>query len=98
MPGEFDWDSHNEAHIALHKVLPREFEEVLRNGPVYIETRIDDESGEERVLEIGHTNSGRVLFVAWTYRGERTRPITAFDVNRTTRKAYEKKRYEENRH
>jgi len=57
---QFEWDSHNEAHIAAHKVLRYEVEEVLQNGPVYIETRIDEESGEERVLEIGHTNYGHI--------------------------------------
>jgi uncharacterized DUF497 family protein len=52
-------------------------------------------SGEERVLELGHTNAGRVLFVAWTPRGELARPVTAFEANRKTRIAYEGRRYEE---
>jgi uncharacterized DUF497 family protein len=75
--------------------LAYEVEEVLANEPVLIETRIDTESGEERILELGHTNGGRVLFVAWTPRGKRTRPVTAFEANRKTRTAYERRRYEE---
>jgi uncharacterized DUF497 family protein len=91
----YDWDRHNKGHIAAHQVEMHEVEEVLANEPVYIETRIDTESGEERILELGHANRGRVLFVAWTPRGERTRPVTAFEANRKTRTAYERKRYEE---
>jgi uncharacterized protein len=87
---EYDWDQHNEGHIAVHGVERNEVEEVLANGPVYIETRIDPRSGEERILELGHTNAGRVLFVAWTPRGKRTRPVTAFDADRKTRARYHK--------
>ena len=58
-----DWDEHNEGHIAAHHVEPREFEEVCANEPIHIETRIDARSGEERVLELGHTNADREVFV-----------------------------------
>jgi uncharacterized DUF497 family protein len=92
---QYDWDRYNKGHIAAHHVEPHEVEEVLANEPVYIETRIDTQSGEERVLELGHTNTGRVLFVAWTPRGEVTRPVTAFEANRKTSAAYQKRRYEE---
>jgi uncharacterized DUF497 family protein len=92
---QYDWDRHNEGHVAAHHVEPHEVEEALANEPIYIETRIDTQSGEERVLELGHTNTGRVLFVAWTPRGELTRPVTAFEASRKTRTAYERRRYEE---
>lgn len=69
-----------------------EVEQVFANRPVYIETRIDARSGERRVLELGHTTAGRVLFVAWTLRGDLTRPITAFDADRKVRAAYNKTR------
>jgi uncharacterized DUF497 family protein len=95
---QYDWDRHNKGHIAAHQVEPHEVEEVLANESIFIETRIDTESGEERTLELGHTNSGRVLFVAWTLRGKRTRPVTAFEANRKTRTAYERRRYEEEQH
>jgi uncharacterized DUF497 family protein len=49
-------------------------------------------SGEERVLELGHTSAGRVLFVVWTPRGELVRPVTAFDANRKVRAKYRKER------
>ena len=86
----YEWDEHNQTHIAAHGVEPSEVEEVLANTPVHIGTRIDVRSGEKRALELGHTDAGRVLFVAWTPRGKRVRPVTAFDANRKTRTAYEK--------
>jgi uncharacterized DUF497 family protein len=60
-----------------------------------VETRTDARSGEERILELGHTNTGRILFVAWTPRGRLKRPVTAFDANRKTRAAYQRRRNEE---
>jgi uncharacterized DUF497 family protein len=96
-PGaRYDWDEHNEGHVAVHRVEPTEVEEVLENDPLRIETRTDPRSREERVLELGHTNTGRILFVAWTPRGKRRRPVTAFDANRKTRAAYQKRRNDEN--
>ncbi len=91
----YDWDEHNEGHLAAHRVEPAEVEEVLSNDPVHVETRTDARSGEERVLELGHTNAGRILFVAWTPRGKLRRPVTALDANRKTRAAYKKRLNEE---
>ena len=51
--GRYDWDEHNERHVAAHDVEPAEVEEVLANDPVPIETRIDKRSGEERILSTG---------------------------------------------
>ena len=67
----------------------------MANDPIRIKTRMDARSGEKRVLELGNTNAGRVLFVAWTPRGELMRPVTAFDANRKTRAAYQRRRNEE---
>jgi uncharacterized DUF497 family protein len=91
----FDWYRHNKEHVAAHRVEPHEFGEVLANEPLYVETRIDAGSGEERILELGHTNRGRGMFVAWTPRDGLIRPVTAFEANRKTRTAYKRKRYEE---
>jgi len=91
----YAWDEHNKGHVAAHRVEPAEVEEVLANDPIHVETRMDARSGEERVLEPGHTDTGRILFVAWTPRGELKRPVTAFDANRKTRAAYQRRRNEE---
>ena len=91
----FDWDQDNIGHVAKHKVTPEEVEQVLSNDPLFIETRIDLRSGEERILELGHTNAGRVLFVAWMVRDGFVRPITAYPANRKTRADYYKRKIDE---
>ena len=84
----FDWDRHNIGHAAKHKVKPEEVEEVLSNDPVFIESEIDDISGEERISELGHTNAGRILFVVWTPRGKHVRSVTAYDADLKTQALY----------
>jgi uncharacterized DUF497 family protein len=91
----YDWDEHNQGHLAAHHVEPTELEEVPANDPIRVETRTDARSGEERILELGHTDSGRILFVAWTPRGRLKRAVTAIDANRKTRAAYQRRRNEE---
>jgi len=91
----FDWDKHNLAHINKHKVTPEEVEQVLSNDPLFIETRIDLKSGEERIRELGHTNAGRVLFVGWMQRGDFVRPVTAYPANRKTCAAYYQRKNDE---
>jgi uncharacterized protein len=89
----FDWDRHNIAHVAKHKATPEEIQEVLSNDPVFIETEIDELSGEERISELGHTNAGRILFVVWTPRGRRSRPVTAYDADPKTQALYTEARF-----
>ena len=85
---KYDWDEHNEAHVALHGITKLEVEEVLANEPPHSATHIDEVSGEERNVELGHTDAQRVLFVVWTPRRGRTRPVTAFPAKRKTRIEY----------
>ncbi len=82
----FDWDEANVAHIAEHGVLTNEAEEVIANGPFDIgrQTR----NGEERLMQIGATLSGRVLVVVTTLRELKTRVVTAFPANRAYRAFY----------
>jgi len=35
---EFDWDDENRKHLAAHKVAPAEFEQLLNNDPVDLDT------------------------------------------------------------
>ena len=63
---EFDWDRENTKHLAVHKVKPAEFEEVMGNDPVDLDSDVFD--GEERFRSIGLTNKGRLLLVVYTFR------------------------------
>lgn len=71
---ELDWDQDNIAHLARHTVTPDEFEEALRNDPLFL--RVDDEGGEERWSVLGATNGLQVLYLVITYRGHQVRPVT----------------------
>jgi hypothetical protein len=84
---KYDWDEHNEGHVARHNVRPGEVEQALENAPLLIETEIEV-TGEERIREVGVTDTGRVLIVVWTPRKGKRRPVTAFDANRKTHALY----------
>lgn len=87
---KFDWDDGNRNHFRKHGVSPEEAEQVILNGPVDVEWQQQDD--EERFVQIGQTNSGRVLMVASTVRAEKTRIITAFEPPKGLLKAYLSKR------
>jgi len=82
----FDWDEANIAHIARHNVTPEEVEQIFANDPMDLGAEVLD--GEERYTAVGHTNRLRVLVLAWTMRGDATRPITAFDASERLAKRY----------
>jgi uncharacterized DUF497 family protein len=72
----FGWDEENIAHIGRHGITPEEAEQALLNGPVDVgqQTRSD----EERLLQIGVTDSMKFLGLVTTWRGELIRVITAY--------------------
>jgi hypothetical protein len=75
----FDWDEHNVGHIAEHDVAPEEAEQVILRDP--LELGFDpDANGEERWTYLGETNSGRILQVIITMRGEKIRVVTSFEA------------------
>ena len=83
---EFDWDESNRSHLARHRISRSEFEQVMRNAPLFVE--FSDESGEERWYAVGATERLRVLYLVFTYRGERVRPITGWNANKKLRETY----------
>jgi uncharacterized DUF497 family protein len=83
---EFDWDEANRAHLAVHKVAPIEFEELLNNDPLDLSYELTD--GEERYRSVGVTGGGRLLSAVWTIRDGKIRAITAFRASVSDRKAY----------
>ncbi len=58
----------------------------MTNAPILVD--FSDESGEERWYALGATDSSRVLFLVFMYRGERVRPITGWDASKKLREAY----------
>jgi uncharacterized DUF497 family protein len=82
----FFWDKDNLSHIARHHVSKDEAEQVIQNDPLDLERQI--RKGEQRLLHLGETNAGRVLFVVVTLRDKMLRVVTAFPADRKARKFY----------
>ena len=80
---EFDWDEHNTKHLAAHEVTPAEFEQVMNNEPLDLGCDVIDD--EQRFRSVGISDSGRLLLVVWTVRGEMVRAVTAFPASATNK-------------
>ena len=86
----FDWDEGNlEKNWELHRVPFWEAEEIFFNEPLVIRTDREHSRQEARYLALGQTDSGRLLFVAFTIRGSLIRVISARDMTRREVRAYE---------
>lgn len=83
---QFDWDVANTNHLATHNVSPEEAEQVIENNPLDLPARVVD--GEERILHLGETAAGRILFVVATERDGLIRVVTAYPAKRSMRKFY----------
>jgi len=79
---EFDWDEHNERHLALHSISPLDAEDVLSDDHILQEFQM--EGGEQRWIAVGATRIGRILSVVFTIRGEAMRPITGWETDKET--------------
>ena len=82
-PWEFDWDTDNVRHLAAHHITRSEYEQAMLRHPIIID--LSDETGEERWYALGATDRLRVLFLVFTYRGQRIRPITGWDAGKRLR-------------
>jgi len=91
-PWEFDWDAANVRHLAKHRITRWEFEQTMLDDPIVID--FTDETGEERWYALGATERLRVLFLVFTYREERIRPITGWDADKKLRELYFRKKGE----
>jgi uncharacterized protein len=93
--GRFDWDESNEDHILTHGVEPGEVEEALLD-PEGFGTDAYDVPREQREALVGATGEGRILFVVYTMRGEKVRPVTARAAS-DAQKRTQKRRYRRGR-
>jgi len=75
---QFQWDKGNIEHLAEHDITPREAEQVFCH--FFVERVTAPINGEERYQALGSTDKGRYLVIAFTERGEYTRPITGWDM------------------
>jgi hypothetical protein len=84
----FDWDQANRSHIAEHGVSPEEAEQVVLNEP--LDLTLQQRDGEERTVQVGETDGGRILVVVTTWRRRKIRVVTAFPAKQRLRNFYER--------
>lgn len=86
----FEWDQANiEKNWLKHKVSPIECEQIFFNKPLLVVEDLKHSQRERRYYALGHTDNGRLLFVAFTIRENLIRVISTRDMSRKERKKYE---------
>jgi uncharacterized DUF497 family protein len=71
-------------------VSPEEVEQVIFNEP--FDLALKQQRGEERAIQVGETDTGRILVVITTWRKGKMRVVTAFPAKRRIRKFYERQK------
>ena len=79
---EFDWDEHNERHLAKHHITRFDAEDVLAGNHILLEYQV--EGNEQRWIAVGATRANRILSIVFAVRGEAIRPITGWDADQET--------------
>jgi uncharacterized DUF497 family protein len=79
---EFDWDEHNEQHLARHGISRSDAEDVLSGNHILLEYQT--RSDEQRWVAVGTTRAGRIISIVFAVRGEAMRPITGWDADKAT--------------
>ncbi len=86
----FEWDQGNLLkNWEKHGVTGSECEQIFFNKPLVVAAIERGELTENRYFALGRTDIGRELFLVFTIRGENIRVISARDMGRKERKAYE---------
>ena len=88
---EFEWDQVNIEHIAQRYVKPEEAEQVFFDVNHVLGEDIKHSATEKRLLIIGKTKKGRLLYQIFTVRGDKIRVISSRDINKKEVELYEKK-------
>jgi uncharacterized protein len=87
---DFEWDiTKAKTNIRKHRVAFSEAATVLRDGLSITIHDPDHSVDEDRYITIGVSIASRILMVSHTDRGDRTRIISARELTRKEREAYE---------
>lgn len=85
----FQWDDGNlSKNWEKHHVHFLECEQIFFNHPLIVSDDEKHSENEIRLLTLGQTNVGRLLFVVFTIREKMIRVISAKDMNPKERKVY----------
>src|SRR5579859_1655174 len=84
----FDWDEQNVGHIACHQIGPIEAEQVILNRPMDLSSEL--RNGEERLVQVGETDAGRILIVVTTtIASGKLRVVTAWPAKERLRRYFD---------
>lgn len=85
----FQWDEGNaEKNWLKHSVTRAECEQVFFNQPLVVAEDAEHSGDEERIYVLGHSHTGRLLFIVCTVREQEIRVISARDMSAKERKVY----------
>ena len=85
----FEWDDGNfEKNLLSHGVSALECEDVFFNHPLAVQMDDKHSKKEKRYYCLGHTDTGRLLFISFTIRGRNIRVISARDMNKREERIY----------
>jgi uncharacterized DUF497 family protein len=87
---KYEWDENKAIkNLAKHGVSFAEAKTIF-DDPLYVDFYdLDHSEDEERYLIVGESNRGRLLIVSYTERRESIRIISAREVTKSEREAYE---------
>jgi hypothetical protein len=89
----FEWDEGDaDKSCVTHGVTRAEAEQVFFNVPLVLAPDREHSQTEDRYYGLGVTDASRALFVVFTARNELVRVISARDMSRRERRAYEQAR------
>lgn len=89
----FEWDDEKALrNLRKHGVSFEEAQTVFDDDLATIRADEDHSVGESREIIAGMAESGRLLLVSFTSRGEAFRIINARELTKSERKAYEEER------
>lgn len=90
---EIVWTETDVEHLARHRIMPEEVEDVLASGPLWRRGRKHPETGRISLYVLGQTAAGRYLFIVLSPRGQgRARCVTAMEMDEKARRYYERHR------
>jgi uncharacterized DUF497 family protein len=84
-----EWDDGNVwKNWEKHNVAPYETQQALRNEPFFDYDVEKYPKQEKRRAVMSRTDAGRYLFIVYTVRNNRVRPICTRDMHKNERKQY----------
>lgn len=87
---EFDWDDGNTEKCRKHGLSLEEIEMFFKENILSVIPDIKHSTSEDRLTATGRMKNGRPVFVVFTIRGHKIRPVTARYMHDKEVKRYEK--------